>query len=202
MFQKSLVRVAMGWMVGLLMVGTLAGLGCSKPSSTSLAITTSSLPNGSNGANYSEALAASGGSGNYTWSISSGSLPTGLTLNASTGVISGMPSTASTFGFTVQVSDGVDSATASLSITINSTLSDITVTSSVNSGHSHQVTISGTDIESPPATDKTIDTTSSGVHKHTITLTSQDYQSIKDGTEGAVTSSSSGGHTHTFTIKK
>lgn len=79
---------------------------------------------------------------------------------------------------------------------------DITVTSSVNSGHSHDVTISGADIDNPPAADKTLDTTYSAGHIHTITLTPQDYESIKSGSEVTVTSSLNAGHTHTFVIKK
>ena len=79
---------------------------------------------------------------------------------------------------------------------------DITVTSSVNAGHSHQVTIAGTDINSPPAADKTIDTTYSAGHRHTISLTTQDYESIQSGNEVTVESSSVSGHTHTFVIKK
>src|SRR5512137_472200 len=66
---------------------------------------------------------------------------------------------------------------------------DITVTSSVNAGHTHDVTISGTDINSPPAADKTITTTFAAGHSHTITLTPQDYESIKAGGEVSVTSS-------------
>jgi len=79
---------------------------------------------------------------------------------------------------------------------------DITVTSSVNAGHTHQVTISGTDINNPPAADKTIDTTYSAGHFHTIILTTQDYESIQSGNEVTVVSSSVSGHTHTFVIKK
>jgi hypothetical protein len=79
---------------------------------------------------------------------------------------------------------------------------DLTVTSSVNAGHTHQVTISGTDINNPPAADKTIDTTYSAGHRHTITLTTQDYETIKNGGEVTVESSSVSGHTHTFVIKK
>ena len=79
---------------------------------------------------------------------------------------------------------------------------DITVTSSINAGHSHDVTISGTDINTPPAADKTIDTTYSAGHTHTITLTTEDYQSIQSGNEVTVVSSSVSGHTHTFVIKK
>ena len=79
---------------------------------------------------------------------------------------------------------------------------NITVTSSIDAGHSHDVTISGADIENPPAADDTIDTTYSGGHRHTITLTRQDYESIKNGDEVTVISSSSGGHAHTFVIAK
>ena len=79
---------------------------------------------------------------------------------------------------------------------------DITVTSSVNAGHSHDATIKGTDIDNPPAAAKTITTTYASGHTHTITLTPQDYETIKNGGEVTVTSSSVGGHTHTFVIKK
>ncbi len=55
------------------------------------AVTTTSLSGGTVGTAYSETLTGSGGSGNLSWSVSSGSLPGGLTLNASKGVISGTP---------------------------------------------------------------------------------------------------------------
>ena len=52
---------------------------------------------------YSQTLQASGGVGSYTWSISSGTLPTGLSL--ATGVISGTPTVSGTFTFTTKVTD-------------------------------------------------------------------------------------------------
>jgi hypothetical protein len=85
-----------------------------------LNVTTASLANGYIGASYSQTLAASGGKTPYTWSISSGSLPTSLSLNPSTGVISGTPTTAETATFTVQASDAdTRTATKTLSITIS-----------------------------------------------------------------------------------
>jgi hypothetical protein len=51
-------------------------------------------------------LYASGGSGPYAWSVSSGSLPSGITLNGSTGVLQGTPSAQGTYSFTVALSDG------------------------------------------------------------------------------------------------
>ena len=84
------------------------------------AITTTSLPAGITGQPYSATLAATGGTGPYTWSISSGSLPSGLTLNSSTGVISGTPTGGpGPVYFTVKVTDSLSStATQPLSITI------------------------------------------------------------------------------------
>ena len=87
-----------------------------------LAITTTSLPNGAVGTGYSQTLAVTGGASPYTWSVA-GSLPAGLSLNTSTGVISGMPSATGTSNFTVTVTDSTtptaQTQSQSLSITIN-----------------------------------------------------------------------------------
>ena len=79
-----------------------------------LAITTNSpLPGGTVGVAYSATLARSGGTPPYTWSITAGCCPAGLTLTASTGSIAGTPTTAGTFTFTVQVDGFGHSYTAS-----------------------------------------------------------------------------------------
>jgi len=83
-------------------------------------ITTSSLPSGQVNSAYSGSLAASGGTAPYTWSLSSGSLPAGLTL-ISSGQISGTPTASGTSLFTVKVTDSsspAQNATANLSLTI------------------------------------------------------------------------------------
>ncbi|MFA6169166.1 MAG: Calx-beta domain-containing protein [Candidatus Margulisiibacteriota bacterium] len=83
-------------------------------------ITTNSLPNGTVATAYNQTLQAMGGTAPYTWAITVGSLPAGLSLNTSTGVISGTPTTAQTANFTVQVTDAAaKTATKALSITID-----------------------------------------------------------------------------------
>jgi len=86
-----------------------------------LNITTSSLPAGSIGQAYNQTVAATGGTGARTWSISAGTLPLGLNLDETTGVISGTPILpAGTSNFTVRVADTAgQSDTQDLSITIS-----------------------------------------------------------------------------------
>jgi len=72
------------------------------------------------GTAYSSTLAVSGGVQPYTWSVTNGALPNGLTLNASTGAITGIPTVINTFTFTVQVQDSLNAtATSALSLTVN-----------------------------------------------------------------------------------
>jgi hypothetical protein len=74
--------------------------------SGTLTITTASLPSGQTNVFYAQPLAATGGTGVYTWSVISGLLPNGLGLNPTTGMISGVPSVAATnTSVTFQVTD-------------------------------------------------------------------------------------------------
>lgn len=88
--------------------------------SSPLAITTTTLPAGTQNTAYSSTVSASGGVTPYSWSIVSGALPAGLTLNSSTGAISGTPTGSGSSNFTVQVKDAnASTATQALSVAIN-----------------------------------------------------------------------------------
>jgi len=88
-----------------------------------LKVTTTSLPAATGGHSYTApALAATGGVTPYSWSVPPGTLPPGLSLNSSTGVISGIPDVAGTYTFTVKVTDAEDpamTATKALSISVS-----------------------------------------------------------------------------------
>ncbi|HLN16295.1 MAG TPA: Ig-like domain repeat protein [Acidimicrobiales bacterium] len=83
------------------------------------AITTTSLPGGVLGSAYSATLAAVGGTAPDTWSITSGALFPGLSLNPSTGQISGTPTATGTRSLTFQVADALGTnAAATLALTV------------------------------------------------------------------------------------
>jgi len=89
-------------------------------SGSSVSITTNSMPAATVGTAYSKTLSATGGTSPYTWGIASGSLPPGLSLNSSTGTVSGTPSQQGSANFTVKVSDSAQqTAQAALSITVS-----------------------------------------------------------------------------------
>ncbi len=98
-----------------------------------LTITTGSLPNGQVGTAYSTSLAATGGTPSYTWTLTSGTLPAGLTLSSS-GVISGTPTAAVTgTSLTFKVTDSSQPAqnqSATFSLTIAATAAPLTITTS------------------------------------------------------------------------
>jgi hypothetical protein len=97
------------------------GSGVTPPST--LVLETSNLPEGVVGLAYSQALAATGGTAPYTWSVTKGTLPPGLKLQSSSGVISGTLTTAGSSTFTVQVKDsGKQSATGIFTIEVGASM--------------------------------------------------------------------------------
>jgi hypothetical protein len=73
-------------------------------------IVTTTLPNAIRGRYYYQMLGASGGSGSYVWSVSSGSLPAGLKLDTSTGVVRGRARLKGSSSFTLTVQDALTPA--------------------------------------------------------------------------------------------
>ena len=80
-------------------------------------VTTETLPGGTEGEAYSQTLTARG-TAPITWSIASGTLPKGLSLNETTGEISGTPAGEETAVFTVKAVNALGEDTKELSITI------------------------------------------------------------------------------------
>jgi hypothetical protein len=96
------------------------------------AVSTTSLPSGTQNVPYSATLAATGGTTPYVWSIISGTLPAGLALAVNTGLISGTPTVSGTSNFTVQVTDAnllTASKPLSLAVTASIPLPVVTTTS-------------------------------------------------------------------------
>ncbi len=76
------------------------------PACPLITLSPATLPEGTIGVAYNQAITAAGGTAPYTFSIIAGSLPPGLNLSAA-GVISGIPTTAGSFTFTVRATDAV-----------------------------------------------------------------------------------------------
>ena len=108
-----LVRKIVPWSIiaGLMLLLIFGGCGGGGGSVSggsqpeSLTISTQSLPDATISTSYAQTLSAGGGTSPYLWSVVSGNLPDGLTLDNSSGLITGTPVIENTYVFTVQVSD-------------------------------------------------------------------------------------------------
>ena len=131
--------------VVLIVTGSAAALlwGCSggsgnsprtDPLPTPLSITTTSLSDGQVSRAYSSALAATGGTLPLSWTLTVGTLPAGLALNASTGVISGIPmATAVRTPLTFTVTDS-GSTVQTKNVTLTMAISPAVITVAVSPG--------------------------------------------------------------------
>ena len=83
-------------------------------------ITTTTIPATTQGVNYKNVvLQAESSSPNLTWSIQSGSLPQGMYLNPTTGELTGAPTTAGTYNFTVKAAVGSTYHTRAFTLVVN-----------------------------------------------------------------------------------
>jgi hypothetical protein len=105
------------------------------------------LPGGNTSAAYSQTISASGGTSPYTFAVTAGSVPTGLTL-ATGGAISGTPTALGNASFTVTATDA-NGCTGSAAYTVNVTCGAIAVApgslpnGTQNSAYSQTITASG-----------------------------------------------------------
>ncbi|RKY15907.1 MAG: hypothetical protein DRP63_06310 [Planctomycetota bacterium] len=114
-----------------------------------LRIETKSLPDAVVGTPYSTHLKATGGSSPYTWSVTNGSLPPGLSLDSSSGLVSGTPTNAGVYAFTVAVTDKRSkSASKSFTIIVNAGGTPLAITTAslpmATEGASYSATIEAT----------------------------------------------------------
>jgi hypothetical protein len=110
MLSAVLAVISAGWL------GCGGNNGTGPSGGTAPRITTSTLPSGTAGTAYSQAIMATGDTP-ITWSLVSGALPTGLSLFEN-GIVSGTPIAAGTSNFSVKASNSAGNDTKSFSITI------------------------------------------------------------------------------------
>jgi len=96
--------------------------------------TGASLPAGTVGVAYNQTLAATGGTP-ITWAVTIGSLPAGLSLNTSTGAITGTPTATGTFNFTIRAQNSLGNNSRAFTLVINAgTVPAITTAAALPAG--------------------------------------------------------------------
>jgi hypothetical protein len=107
-----------------LTIVALTLLSVAHAAAATLTIATKTLPAGYVNSVYSQTLTATGGSGTgHSWSVTSGTLPKGITLVATSGLLHGTPTALSSTALTFKVKDSAgNTATAKLTLTISPAL--------------------------------------------------------------------------------
>jgi hypothetical protein len=90
------------------------------PNGQPLSITTSNVPEGRTGNSYDAGITAAGGTQPYSWTVSQGNVPPGLSLSKTNGELAGMPGNAGSYSFSIRVTDS-KSQTAEKSFTLSVT---------------------------------------------------------------------------------
>jgi hypothetical protein len=115
--QKAL-RAALALLLPLVLFLAGCGSGVRPTPPPPVILFTPAVPNGTVGIAYDFLLQAIGGVGNFSWSVTAGALPDGITLNATTGILSGTPTVEADFTFTIQVDSGDQSNFTEFTVTI------------------------------------------------------------------------------------
>ena len=112
-----------------------------------LAITPTSLSNGTINTPYNQQLTATGGTGAIGWAVTAGALPAGLTLGPTSGSIAGTPTASGTFNFTVTATDSLTQiGTQGYTLTIAGTLAitpNAIPNGAINTAYTQQLTATG-----------------------------------------------------------
>ena len=104
-FRVAVLLASLRWLTACSGVSTAAPSPVSNTSSPAPLTVSSTLPSATVGTSYDSALKVTGGTAPYTFSMSSGELPSGIALADKTGTFSGTPSAAGSFSFAVLVTD-------------------------------------------------------------------------------------------------
>jgi large repetitive protein len=154
---------------------------------SALTLVAAPLPGGVVGTPYSQQLSATGGSPPYRWTVASGALPAGITLDGTSGILSGTPTAPGSFGVTIAVSDTQQTVTEPLTIT-------------VGIQPAPSITISGLPATAAPATQPVLGLTLGSTYplaiQGTITLTF----AADSGPDDPSVQFTSGGRAATFQI--
>jgi uncharacterized protein YhjY with autotransporter beta-barrel domain len=157
--------------------------------SNSLTFSPTSLPNGSQGTAYSQTVTASGGGAPYTYSVASGSLPAGLSLNTSSGTISGTPTGSGTSNFTIGAADTFgDTGSQPYSLTIGANNLVLNPTTLPNG------------FQSTPYSQTVTATGGTGSYTYSITSGSLPAGLSLNSSTGAITGTPTGSGGSTFTV--
>ncbi|HMY73819.1 MAG TPA: putative Ig domain-containing protein, partial [Blastocatellia bacterium] len=155
---------------------------------TTITLAPGTLPGGTVGTAYNQTVAASP-AGSYNYAVTSGALPTGLSLNAGTGAITGAPTTTGSFNFTITASAGACAGSQSYTVTIACPSISLTTASPLPAG------------QAGVAYSQTLNVTPAGSYTFSLTVGSLPSGLALNPATGTISGIPSTTGTFTFTVK-